>query len=107
MRCIKLACFLAGIGRKLLQEILIDKAEHIVVLPAVHRNLVNQMNQIARRLTLHLRIFAELRESHFERLENPLKDFFMRRRNQAVKRRERHAHIVNRKIHALPNPGRE
>ena len=82
---IEFACLLTGIRCKVRNQIFVDEAEDIIILLAVHRNLVDQLDQVADGLRLRFRILTELRQSCLQCVEDSLEDLFMRWRNQTVK----------------------
>ena len=47
VRRIELPCFLAGVGSELADEVLVDIAKNVVVLLAVHGNLIDEMDEVA------------------------------------------------------------
>ena len=52
MGCVELTGFFPGIGGKHANEILIDKAQDIVVLLTVHRDFIDKTNEITDSLGL-------------------------------------------------------
>ena len=49
---IEFACLLTGICCEVRNQILIDEAEDIIILLATHRDLIDQLNQVADGLRL-------------------------------------------------------
>ena len=47
MRRIELAGLLTRIGSKVADEVLVDEAEHVVVLATVHRDIFDEVDEVA------------------------------------------------------------
>ena len=45
--CVEFARLLAGIGSKLADKVFVDESQYVIVLLAIHRNILNQLEQIA------------------------------------------------------------
>ena len=83
---IKLTGFFTGIGGKLTDEIFIDKAQDIVVLPAIHGYILNEIKQIADGFCLLTLRATKVFQAILQGVKNTFKHFFVARRNQTVER---------------------
>ncbi len=70
MRGVELAGLLAGVGREVADQVLVDVAEHIVALLAVHRDVADELQQRADRLGLRPGGVPQLREAGLEGVED-------------------------------------
>ena len=52
VRGVKLARLFSRIGSKHADEVLINKAQHVVALPAIHRDVFDELNQLRYGLSL-------------------------------------------------------
>ena len=107
MRRIEFSCLFSCIRREFFNQIFINEAQNIVVLSAIHWNIIDQLNQIADGLGLALGIFSQLAQSCFQRVKNPIKYLFVGWRNQSGKGRQSRTNIVHAEIRAHVNPGRK
>ena len=78
MRCIKFPGLLACVGSEVANQILVNKTQHIVILLAVHRNIVDKIKQIANGLRPRTGRFAKLAQTRLQRRKNIFKTAFMR-----------------------------
>ena len=76
VRRIELARLFARIGGKHTYQIFVYKAENVIILLAVHRNNLDQLNKLANCLRLRTRAVAQLAEPRFQRFEYVLKQLF-------------------------------
>ena len=63
VRSIEFTSFLSGIGCKITDEILINIAQHVVILTAIGRNVFNELNQILQSTGLRRRILPQFTQS--------------------------------------------
>ena len=87
VRRVELARFFTRIGSKHANEIFVDKAEHIVALPAIHRDIFDELEQLADSLGLLRGSITKLAQACFKGLENALEKAFVVRVNQAAEGR--------------------
>ena len=85
VRGIELARLLACVGREVGDEVLVDKAKDVVVLAAIHGDVLDKLRQVTDSLGLTLRIAAELGEARLQSVENAVKHAALRLANIAVK----------------------
>ena len=104
---IELARLFAGIGGKHTDKIFIDEAQHIIALLAVHRNILDQVQQAADGFGLGAGAVAQFGKTGFQCVEDFLKHTLVRGGNQPAERRQRVTHIGNIKILAHAEPGGE
>lgn len=74
MRRIKLTGLLARIGGEVADEILVDKAKHIVVLAPIHRNVLDEVDEITSSLGPTPCVGAKLGETGLQRVEDAVED---------------------------------
>ena len=65
VRRIKLARLFARIGSKHADEIFVNEAEHIVALPAIHGDVLDELDEVANSLGLPRSGIAELAQAGF------------------------------------------
>ena len=104
---VELACLFACIGGKHTDKIFVDEAQHIIALLAVHRNILDQIQQTADGFGLGAGAVAQFGKTGFQCVEDFLKHTLVRRGNQPAERRQRVTHIGNIKILAHAEPGGE
>ena len=69
---IELTGLLAGTGGEVADEVLIDVAQHVVVLRAVGRDVLDEFDETVQRLGLRIRAVAQLAEASTQRLEDAI-----------------------------------
>ncbi len=82
---IELTGLFSCIGSKVADQILIDKAQNIIVLPSVHGNVLNQIKQIPNGLCPGTGAFTQLGQSGKKGLEDVFENTLMRGIDIAVK----------------------
>ncbi len=107
VRRIELARFLTGVGGEVADEILVDEAEHVVVLATVHRDVLNEVDEVAGGLGLASCVGTELGETGLQRVEDAIEDALASRVDIAAKGREGVANVRNLEVAALGDPGGE
>lgn len=107
MRRIELACFLTGVGGEVADEVLVDEAEHVIVLATVHRDVLDEADEVASGLGLAPCVGAELGETGLQRVEDAVKDALAGRVDVAAKSREGIANVRNLEVAAFGDPGGE
>ena len=70
MRRVELSGFLAGVCREVGNQIFIDETEHIIVLPAIHGDIFDQVQQITDSLGTSIGGFTQLGKPGLQRLED-------------------------------------
>ena len=85
---IELARLFAGIGGKHTDKIFIDEAQHIIALLAVHRNILDQVQQAADGFGLGAGAVAQFGKTGFQCVEDFLKHTLVRGGDPTA----RHAH---------------
>ena len=93
MRRIELPSFLTGVGGKVADQVLIDEAKHVVVLATVHRNVLDEVDEVASSLGLAACIGAELGETGLQRVEDAVEDALAGRVDVAAEGREGVANV--------------
>ena len=84
---VELARLFAGIGGKHTDKIFIDEAQHIIALLAVHRNILDQIQQTADGFGLGAGAVAQFGKTGFQCVEDFLKHTLVRGGNQPAERR--------------------
>ena len=107
MRRIELASFLAGIGGEVADQVLIDEAKHVVVLATVHRDVLDEVDEVAGGLGLATCVGAELGETGLQRVEDAVENALAGRVDVAAKGREGVANVRNLEVAAFGDPGGE
>ena len=107
VRRIELACFLTGVGGEVADQVLVDEAKHVVVLATVHRDVLDEVDEVASGLGLAPCVGAELGETGLQRVENAVEDALAGRVDVAAKSRESVANVRNLEVAALGDPGGE
>ena len=107
MRRVELACLLAGVGGEVADEVLVDEAEHVVVLATVHRDVFDEVDEVASGLGLAPCVGAELGETGPQRVEDAVEDALASRVDVAAKGIEGVANVRNLEVAALGDPGGE
>ena len=107
MRRIELAGFLTGVGGEVADEVLVDEAKDVVVLATVHRDVLDEVNEVASGLGLAPCVGAELGETGLQRVEDAVEDALAGRVDVAAKGREGVANVRNLEVAALGDPGGE
>ncbi len=77
MRRIELSCFLSGIGGKLADKIFVDEAEHVVILPTIHRNVLDECQQVCNGTGLFLVGSTEFLQSRLQGFKDSSKHPFV------------------------------
>ena len=107
MRGVKLARLFAGIGGEHADQIFVDEAKHIITLPAIGGDVLDEMNQIADGLGLPGGGIAELAQAGFQCLKNAFEEALMVRVDEATERGQSFAHMGNIKVGLGINPSGE
>lgn len=107
VRCVKLAGFLAGVSGDVADEVLVDEAEHVVVLPAVHRDILDEVDEVASGLGPAWIISSQLGEARLQRVEDAVEDALACRFDVATEGGKRVAHVRYIEVAALCHPGGE
>ena len=107
MRRIELAGFLTGVGGEVADEVLVDEAKDVVVLATVHRDVLDEVNEVASGFGLAPCVGAELGETGLQRVEDAVEDALASRVDVAAKGREGVANVRNLKVAAFGDPGGE
>ena len=105
MRGIKFSRFFPCIGGKHAYQVFIDEAEDIVILPAVHRDIFDQLDQGADRLCLRNRVLSEFTQPGLQRLKNVVEYFFVGDVDQSAEGRKRISDIGDVKVPLHLKPG--
>ena len=103
-RCVEFTGLLARIGGKIADEIFVNESEHVIILTAIHRNVLNEINQVSCGLGLAPRIGAKLGKSGLQGVENTVEHSLTRWIDVAGERRKRITHVGNLEIVALFDP---
>ena len=74
MRCIEFARFFACVGSKHTDEIFVDKAQYVIALFAVHRNIGNQHEKVFHRIGLAGGGITQFAQARFQGFENAVKN---------------------------------
>ena len=77
VRGVELTRLLAGVCGELADQVFINEAKHIIVLLAVHGNVLDQVDQVADCFRAAGSAVAQLGQSGFQRLEDFVKDLFV------------------------------
>ena len=101
VRRVELPCLLARVGGKVGNEVLVDVAEHVVTLPAVHRDVLYKAQKPADGLGTRTRGVTQLGQARLQRLENVVEDIAVVGINQAAKGRECLGHVGDVEVGAL------
>ena len=64
--CIEFASFLARVGSELRNQILVDVAQHVIILARTHGNGLNEVNEVAHGLRLRAGVIAELAQARLK-----------------------------------------
>ena len=107
MRGIKFPGLFPGIGREVADQVFINEAQDVIVLFTVHRNVLDQPQQIADRLGSCAGGVAQLTQTGIKSIKNILKNLFVFWINQAIECRERIGNIGNVEVLAFGQPGGE
>ena len=107
VRRVELAGFLAGVGGEVADEILVDEAEHVVVLTTVHRDVLDEVDEVASSLGLAPCVGAELGETGLQRVEDAVEDTLAGGVDVAAKGGEGVANVRNLEVAALGDPSGE
>lgn len=107
MRRVELAGFLTGVGGEVADKVLVDEAKHVVVLATVHRDVLDEVDEVASGLGLAPCVGAELGEAGLQRVEDAVEDTFAGRIDVAAKSIEGIANVRNLEVAALGDPGGE
>ena len=102
---IELAGFLAGIGCEVGDQVFINEAQHVVILPAIHRDALDQMQQVADGLCTGIGCFTQLGKPGLQRLEDVFEHLLMGRIDQAAEGRQGDDHMINIEVRAHVQPG--
>ena len=82
---IKLTSLFASIGRKVTDQVFINKAQNIIVLFAIGRDIFDQLNQFADGLGLAAGAVAQFAQAGFQRVKDFAEYFFLCFADQTVK----------------------
>ena len=104
MRRVELARLLTRVRREIRDEVLVDEAQHVIVLLAPHRDVLDEVDEVTRRLRLGAGIRTQLRKTRLKRVKNAVEDLLASRVNVAAKRGERVANVIDAEIIALGQP---
>ena len=107
VRGVELAGLFAGVGGEVADEVLVDEAQHVIVLTAIHRDVLDEVDEVAGCLGLAARIGAQLGEARLQRVEDAVEDALAGRVDVAAKGREGVAHVRYLEVAALSDPGGE
>lgn len=107
VRGVELAGLLAGVGGEVADEVLVDEAQHVVVGPAVHRDVLDEVDEVAGGLGLAARIGAQLGEARLQRVEDAVEDALAGRVDIAAEGGESVAYVRYLEVSALCHPGGE
>ena len=107
VRGVELAGLLAGVGSEIADEVLVDEAEHVVVGPAVHRDVLDEVDEVAGGLGLAPCVGAELGETGLQRVEDAVENALACRVDIATEGGKRVAHIRYLEVATLCHPGGE
>lgn len=84
MRRVELARLFTGVGCKVTDEVFIDEAKNIIVLLAIRRNILNQLNQFADHFSLIAGAVTEFAQTSFQCVENFAEHLFLILANKAT-----------------------
>ena len=107
VRRVELAGFLTSVGGEVADEVLVDEAEHVVVLATVHRDVLDEIDEVAGGLGLAPCVGTELGETGLQRVEDAIEDALASRVDIAAKSREGVANVRNLKVASFGDPGGE
>ena len=107
MRRVKLPGLFSRVGRKVADQIFVNKAQDIVVLFAVGGDILNQLNQLADGFGLAAGGVAKFAQAGFQGVENFAENLFLCFADQAVERGESGSDIIHGEAAALCQPGGE
>jgi hypothetical protein len=107
MRGIELAGLFAGVDGKVADEVLVDETEHIVVLPAVHRDVLDEIDEVAGGLGLAASIGSQLGEAGLQRVEDAVENALACWVDVAAEGGKRITDIRYIEVPALCHPGGE
>ena len=107
VRGVELAGLLAGVGGEVADEILVDEAQHVIIGPAVHRDILDEVDEITSGLGLAPCVGAKLGETGLQRVEDFVKDTLACRVDIAAKGGKRVAHVRYLEVAALCHPSGE
>lgn len=107
VRGVKLACLFPGISGEHAYEIFVDEAEHIVALPAIHGDVLDELNQLADGLGLLCGGVAKFAQAGFKRLKNALEETLVVRVYKATEGRQRIAHMGYIEVSFVLDPCRK
>ena len=107
MRRIELTGLFAGIRCKVADQVLIDKAQNIIILLAIHGNILNEVNQIPDSLCACTGTFTQLGQTGLQRCKNAIKHLLVMGVDQAAECLKCHRHIVRFEVAAFADPCRK
>lgn len=107
VRRVELSRFLASVGGEVTDEVLVNEAEYVVVLATVHRDVLDEVDEVASGLGLAPCVSAELGETGPQRVEDAVEDTLAGRVNVAAKGIEGVANVRNLEVAALGDPSGE
>ena len=107
MRGVELTRLFARIGGEHADQILVDKAEDIVALAAIHRDHLDKLNQLADGLGLLCGRVAKFAQAGFQSLEDALEEALVIRMNKAAKGRQGIAYMGDLEVATLLDPCRK
>jgi hypothetical protein len=105
MRSVELARLFARIGGEHADEVFVDKAQHVVALPAIHGDVFDELEQLADGLGLLGGGVAEFAQAGFKGLENALEETLVVRVNQAAEGGQGIAHMGDVEVALVLDPG--
>ena len=104
MRGIELPGLFTGICREVADQVLINEAQNVIILFAVHGNVLDQLKQVADRLGSCAGGVAQLAQTGIKGIKNLLENLFVFWIDQAIERRERVGDIGDVKVLAFGQP---
>ena len=107
MRGIKLTGLFASVGRKVTDQILINKAKNIIVLFSIGGDIFDQLNQFADGLGLAAGAVAQFAQAGFQCVKDFAEYLLLCFADQTVKSRKSCSDIVYSETIALRQPSRE
>ena len=104
VRSVKFTCFFTSVGCKIADEVFINKAEDIIVLFAICRNILNQLDEITNSFCLVVCVITKFAQTGFQSIEDLAKHLFLCVADQTIKCRKSGSNIVDSKTISLGEP---
>lgn len=101
---VKFSGFLTGVGGEIAHKVFVDVAQHVVALPSVCGDNIQQGQEVADIAGLLGGVLPEVAEAAFQRVEYAAEDFLMGFADEAAEGGERRLHVADGKVRPFPYP---